>query len=111
MLRRMRNERGLSLADVARGVHYDKGHLSRIESGQRPPTENLARLCDDFLSARGELIAASHMDVYAARDTRPWQTAELVSRIRAGAATPVALDVLASTVNDLCCQYAYRDAT
>lgn len=37
-LRRARGERGLSLAALARLVHYSKGYLSKIENGaSRPP--------------------------------------------------------------------------
>ncbi|MCY0937155.1 helix-turn-helix domain-containing protein [Streptomyces sp. H34-S4] len=49
-LRRMRVERGLSLADLARQTHYSKGYLSKIETGVKPVTAEVAR------SAEGELL-------------------------------------------------------
>ncbi|UNM12779.1 helix-turn-helix domain-containing protein [Streptomyces formicae] len=55
-LRRLRQERGLSLADLARRTHYSKGYLSKIETGAKPATEDVARRCDQILGAEGELL-------------------------------------------------------
>jgi transcriptional regulator with XRE-family HTH domain len=47
--RQMRKERlahGWSLHELARRTGINVGHLSRIENGKRPPTENLAAACD-----------------------------------------------------------------
>lgn len=74
------------------------------------PSETLARICDGALGARGELIAAAHLDIAALRDTRPSATAELLRRIQATDLTPAALTAVHATVFDLCCQYAHRDA-
>jgi len=56
-LRRRRLSAGLSLAGLAARVHYSKGHLSRVESGGKPPSVSLARRCDSELGAGGELAA------------------------------------------------------
>ncbi|WP_330300103.1 nSTAND1 domain-containing NTPase [Streptomyces sp. NBC_00503] len=55
-LRRLRVERGLSLADLARRTHYSKGYLSKIETGVKPVTADVARSCDRVLEAGGELL-------------------------------------------------------
>ncbi|WAL63897.1 helix-turn-helix transcriptional regulator [Amycolatopsis cynarae] len=55
-LRRLREEAGLSLAALAQQVHYSKGHLSKVESGQKPPSAQLARLCDAAVGAGGALV-------------------------------------------------------
>ncbi|MFD7258335.1 helix-turn-helix domain-containing protein [Streptomyces sp. NPDC059874] len=55
-LRRLRVQRGLSLADLARQTHYSKGYLSKIETGSKPATPDVARLCDEVLGAGGELL-------------------------------------------------------
>ncbi|MDX3069228.1 helix-turn-helix transcriptional regulator, partial [Streptomyces sp. ND04-05B] len=55
-LRRLRQERGLSLTDLARRTHYSKGYLSKIETGAKRPTADVARLCDQVLGAEGELL-------------------------------------------------------
>jgi DNA-binding XRE family transcriptional regulator len=58
-LRILRRQRGLSLADLAKSVHYSKGYLSRIENGQRTADIGLARLCDEVLGACGWLVSLS----------------------------------------------------
>ncbi|MEE1763994.1 nSTAND1 domain-containing NTPase [Streptomyces sp. SP18BB07] len=55
-LRRRRQERGLSLTDLARQTHYSKGYLSKIETGTKRATLDVARLCDQVLRADGELL-------------------------------------------------------
>ncbi|MEU9391904.1 helix-turn-helix domain-containing protein [Streptomyces sp. NPDC048324] len=55
-LRRLRRERGLSLADLARQTHYSKGYLSKIETGVKRATVDVARQCDHILRADGELL-------------------------------------------------------
>ncbi|MFI9155368.1 helix-turn-helix domain-containing protein [Streptomyces sp. NPDC053367] len=55
-LRRLRQQRGLSLADLARRTHYSKGYLSKIETGAKRATLDVARRCDQILGAEGELL-------------------------------------------------------
>ncbi|TQE25727.1 helix-turn-helix domain-containing protein [Streptomyces ipomoeae] len=55
-LRRLRQERGLSLTDLARQTHYSKGYLSKIETGTKRATVDVARFCDQVLRADGELL-------------------------------------------------------
>jgi transcriptional regulator with XRE-family HTH domain len=110
MLRRVRTERGITLSRFAAMTHYNKGYLSRVESGHKAPSEALARACDEALNARGELIAAAHLDIAALRDTKPSATTELLRKLQLNDITPGALDALHATVFDLCCQYARRDA-
>ena len=109
-LRQLRNERDLSLTRLAALTHYNKGYLSRVETGQKPATDDIARACDMALEARGELIAAAHADIAAARDTRPWQTAELIERVQRSDASANTIEALQTTVFELGCEYAYRDA-
>ncbi|MDN3351699.1 helix-turn-helix domain-containing protein [Actinomadura sp. DC4] len=56
-LRRIRMEAGLSLAELGDRLHYSKGHLSKIETGRKSPSVELARRCDAELDARGALIS------------------------------------------------------
>ena len=60
-LRRQRVAAGISLRDLARLVHYSRGHLSKVETGQAIASMELARLCDSALHSGGALagIAAS----------------------------------------------------
>ena len=56
-LRRRRVAAGISLAQLARLLHYSKGYLSKIETGVRQPATKLARQADVVLDAGGELAA------------------------------------------------------
>lgn len=55
-LRRLRTERGVSLAAMARMTHYSKGYLSKIENGEKPLTPGVARQCDQALRTGGTLV-------------------------------------------------------
>lgn len=50
-------ERGVSLRGLAAAVHFDAGYLSKIRSGFRNPSPDLARKLDEALGASGELAA------------------------------------------------------
>jgi transcriptional regulator with XRE-family HTH domain len=54
-LRRLRTEQALSLAEVGRRVHYTKGYLSKIETGKKRITPELARRLDEALGTGGVL--------------------------------------------------------
>lgn len=56
-LRRRRIAAGLSLRDLSALVHYSRGHLSKVETGQMRASADLARLSDAALAADGELTA------------------------------------------------------
>ncbi|HVQ91375.1 MAG TPA: tetratricopeptide repeat protein [Mycobacteriales bacterium] len=75
-LRRARAERGLSLAGLARLVHYSRGYLSKVETGMSQPNDMLARRCDDALGTGGELSRLvpprRARSVPAADPTRPF---------------------------------------
>lgn len=108
-LREYRDHRGWSLGDLARATHFSRSYLSNVENGRKPATEDVARRCDEALRAKGELIAAARHDATAKLKDRPWQTAELISRLQTSDTTPNTIEALHSTVEELCCQYN-RDA-
>lgn len=54
-LRRLRQEAGLTLTEFSVALNYDKGHLSKVERGERSASPDLARRCDAFLGANGDL--------------------------------------------------------
>lgn len=56
-MRRLRMRREISLAGLADRVHYDKGYLSKIETGRLPANRRLASLIDAELAAEGDLVA------------------------------------------------------
>jgi WD40 repeat protein/transcriptional regulator with XRE-family HTH domain len=51
----LRIDRGLSLSGLARQVHYSTGHLSKIETGKKRITPEVARLVDEVLETGGVL--------------------------------------------------------
>jgi hypothetical protein len=57
----------MSLRDLAQLVHYSRGHLSKVETGQAIATIELARLCDSALSSGGALVDM----IASAPDRRP----------------------------------------
>ncbi len=109
-LRQARGELGLSLRDLAALVPCDPGLLSKLENGKRRPSEAIAARLDDLLKARGELIGSSRLDVAAAIDAEPWQTAELLQRVQASDTTPATIESLQATVSDVCCAYSRTPA-
>ncbi|MEU6821756.1 helix-turn-helix transcriptional regulator [Streptomyces atriruber] len=54
-LRRLRQATGLTLTEFSVALNYDKGYLSKVERGERSASPELARRCDAFLGANGEL--------------------------------------------------------
>ncbi|MEV5239584.1 helix-turn-helix domain-containing protein [Streptomyces cinnamoneus] len=58
LLRRLRREQGIALAELARRAFYSKGYLSKVENGEKPLTYELARVCDQVLATGGLLATA-----------------------------------------------------
>jgi Domain of unknown function (DUF5753)/Helix-turn-helix domain len=59
-LRRTRVARGWPIAEVARRTKINAGHLSRIELGRRPPTEQVAAALDEAFPERAGWFSAWH---------------------------------------------------
>lgn len=55
-LQRWRGAAGLTLGQLAKQVHYTKGHLSRIENGTRRASPALIRAIDKVVGAEGALV-------------------------------------------------------
>ncbi|MEU4559803.1 helix-turn-helix transcriptional regulator [Actinoplanes sp. NPDC023936] len=102
-----------SLRELARQARIDAGHLSRVARGVRPPNPDLARALDRTLGTGGQLeaiIAERKPARFEVNDFRPWETAELLGRIRASAINTGTIESLEATVIELCCEYPTRDA-
>ncbi|MGB8963906.1 MAG: helix-turn-helix domain-containing protein, partial [Pseudonocardiaceae bacterium] len=56
-LRRLRHARGWSLAEMARQVPYSKSYLSKLETGAKRITPDIARYLDEALGTGGALAA------------------------------------------------------
>ncbi|MGP2439820.1 helix-turn-helix domain-containing protein [Streptomyces sp. JW3] len=59
LLRRLRQEAGLSLAALATRSDVSKSHIGNLESGVRQPTPAVARALDKALGAGGFLVAVA----------------------------------------------------
>jgi transcriptional regulator with XRE-family HTH domain len=56
-LRHLRDDRGWSLAEMARQVPYSKSYLSKLETGTKRITPDIARCIDEALGTDGALAA------------------------------------------------------
>ena len=45
-LRLRRQEAGMTLEELSRKIHYSKSHLSKVETGAKNPSRDVARACD-----------------------------------------------------------------
>ncbi|GAA3459468.1 helix-turn-helix domain-containing protein [Saccharothrix longispora] len=61
-LRRRRVAAGKSLKALSSELNYSKGHISKIETGAKQPTTQLARLADAALDANGALSSLVRED-------------------------------------------------
>jgi transcriptional regulator with XRE-family HTH domain len=102
----------LSLREVARRASIDVGQLSRIARGKRPANVNVAHAVDRALRTGGQLealVVPGRPATFEVDDFRPWETAELLGRIRASAVDFGTVESLEATVIELCCEYPTRD--
>ncbi|MGH3770297.1 MAG: helix-turn-helix domain-containing protein [Pseudonocardiaceae bacterium] len=71
----LRDQAGLSLADVATAAHVARGYVHHIEHGRRWPSQPVATALDNALDAGGALLAA-------------WEVADALPRAAAVPANP-----------------------
>jgi WD40 repeat protein/transcriptional regulator with XRE-family HTH domain len=71
-LRRLRTERKLSLAQLAEKTHYSKSYLSKLESGDKRFTIEVAHKIDEVLETGGLLAALTPIRVDADPDLCPY---------------------------------------
>jgi transcriptional regulator with XRE-family HTH domain len=88
-LRELRQARGWSLAEMARQVSYSKSYLSKLETGTKRITPDIARCLDEALDTGGALAAVvppwtarhqhrtNHLAVRCAH-TRDWRRLVLI---------------------------------
>lgn len=71
----LRDQAGLSLAEVATAAHVARGYVHHIEHGRRWPTQAVAQALDSALDAGGVLLAA-------------WEVVDALPRAAAAPADP-----------------------
>ncbi|UUU36577.1 helix-turn-helix domain-containing protein [Streptomyces sp. CA-210063] len=78
MLRAHRTKSGLSLTQFAARVHFDPGHISKVETGKRSPSVSFAKACDRALNVGNTFIAIASALEAATRQQQGWvQPAQL----------------------------------
>lgn len=105
-LRRLREERGLSLRALAAAVYQGKSYIHDFEQGRKPPTVDIARRLDDALQAGGVLTAL----VTGSADGVPTDddsldALELARRVTASDVSTETLDRLEAAFDDLATCY------
>ena len=78
-LRHVRTEQGISLAGLSERTHYSKGYLSKLETGAKPASADLARRLDEVLGTGGaliELVEAERRPVCPYRGLEPFGAAD-----------------------------------
>lgn len=108
MLCELRREANLTLHALASRVYVTRGYLSELEHARKRPSQELAESLDVALGAGGRLAQAAAAPTQALSD--PWETADLVHRLRQSDVSPGALETLAATVDRLVYEYSNRDA-
>ncbi|WP_157864996.1 helix-turn-helix domain-containing protein, partial [Streptomyces prasinopilosus] len=72
LLRAHRTRRGLSLTRFAALVHFDPGHISKVETGKRSPSVGFAKACDRALHAGDAFTAIASALEAATRRQQGW---------------------------------------
>lgn len=75
-IRRLRQERGMSLRELARRARVDPGHLSRVEAGTRPASPAVAAALGKALDADGTLPQATAQPVPVRLASEGWGRAD-----------------------------------
>jgi transcriptional regulator with XRE-family HTH domain len=105
-LRSLREAAGMSLRDLAAAAYVAKSTLSELENGKTTPMVDTARALDRALHADGDLAGM----VTEVELAEPWETAELLERVRATNVTAATVEAIHGTAFELCCVYSWQDA-
>ncbi len=116
-LRRARADAGLSLADLARHAHVNRGYLGHVEHAQRWPSRSVAAALDVALDAGGCLLAAwvdadaepPAVVAAAPGDVAELEAVELARRVAASDLSDRALAQLETAVDDIATVYPSAD--
>ncbi|MGW4370294.1 helix-turn-helix domain-containing protein [Nocardia takedensis] len=104
--RRLRVADGRSLRTIAAAIHLDPGMLSRIETGKRPPTEQVAAALDAVLDANGTLIALAREQNPTPLDASAEESLALAEWLSTDDHSSVTIDSLTTEIATLSTRYA-----
>ncbi|WP_280445116.1 helix-turn-helix domain-containing protein [Nocardia brasiliensis] len=71
LLRSLREQAGLSQAQLSDAAHYDKGYISRVENDKQSLSESLAEACDAALETGGQLAARARANAQLRGEVLP----------------------------------------
>jgi transcriptional regulator with XRE-family HTH domain len=97
--RRLMDERGLGVREVARQVPCNPGYASNLRNGRKRPSLSLAKRLDEVLDAGGTLVALA-AGLFSAQAQDESEGLDGATRLRVHALSGVQLDELASHLSD-----------
>ncbi|MBF6171077.1 helix-turn-helix domain-containing protein [Nocardia blacklockiae] len=108
-VRRLREERGLTVGELAARTNYARQHMARIEQGERLPTSKMAARLDDVLEADGALLAVcAAQALQQSLNTAADESAELTRLARYEPVSSLTLDNLAARVSAIAQGYVHK---
>lgn len=105
-LRELRTAAGMSLRDLEAAAHLSRSTISELENAKTKPEVDTAAALDKALQTGGELVQM----ITETTRTEPWETAELLGRVRASKVSTGTVEALHVTAFELCCVYGWQDA-
>ena len=105
-MRRLRQERGLSLRQLGALAHRAKSHLHELETGKKQPSAEVAEHIDQLLRAGGQLAALVATPMPASTASDETDALELAQRIAASDVSAETLERIEAAVDDLASAYA-----
>jgi transcriptional regulator with XRE-family HTH domain len=110
-LRHLRTSARMSIRDLAERAYVAKSTISELENGRKQPTVETARALDRALHAGGKLTGLIvEIELPQVEREQPWETADLLERLRASDVSTGVAEALHVTAYELCCTYSWRDA-
>lgn len=104
-MRRLRQERGLSLRELGALAHRAKSHLHEMETGKKHPSPEVAEQVDQLLRAGGQLAALVAVTPPATADDES-DARDLAQRVAASDVSAETLGRIEAAVDDLASDYA-----
>lgn len=104
-LRRLLADRGMSLNELARRSHYDRGHLSKVVRGLKTATPELASRLGEVLGADLTALADSEHGIGNRHADGALELVELTRRAGRSDLAPATLETLCQVTDRLCRDY------
>ncbi|APU19281.1 helix-turn-helix domain-containing protein [Actinoalloteichus sp. GBA129-24] len=114
VLARLRRQAGLTQAELADAAHWSQSQISRAESHKCTPDAPTVQRLDEILAGNGALtaffVATETKKGQMPMSIKPWGITDIVRRLHRSDVGVHTLDQLALATEQMCCDYAWRDA-